>query len=272
MEFALLSIIASRQSSGISQPELIKLSGQDKRSVPKRTDVLQRKGYIEKRAIQMKAARTSLCTLRKFLKPDHHATEGPTAESTPTGTDAVTMIDFRSFTDKLFRILREYQIISRSDLKDVLGFNDRWRWKVLSRALRKFERIGVLKRVRALSQYAETQRKYHPCVMLVREPSERDIELFHDFSRNIYSNMEQSGDAEFDDDAEADDRGGEPSSTEKVHAVGREEDVEVSGRILPLWSPDRSIHNQLFEVVDRTGTTGCANSVSICAIVRICSD
>ncbi|KAL5335401.1 hypothetical protein BJX70DRAFT_410546 [Aspergillus crustosus] len=266
MEFVLLSIIASRQAKGISQPELIKLSGQDKRSVPKRTDVLQRKGYIEKRAIQMKAARTSLCTLRKFLQPENNATVASIAESSEAPADAVKMIDFKSFTDKLFQILREYQIISRSDLKDLLGFNDRWRWKILSRALRKFERIGVLKRVRALSQYAETQKKYHPCVMLVREPSERDIEMFHDFSRNIYSNMEQGGDAEFDDDVEADDRGGEPSSTEKVHAPGREEDVEFSGRILPLWSPDRIIHNQLFDVVDRTGTTGCANS----DVIRAC--
>ncbi|KAL4787956.1 hypothetical protein BJX76DRAFT_317401 [Aspergillus varians] len=259
MEFALLSIIASRKSSGIAQPELIKLSGQDKRSVPKRTDVLQKKGYIEKRAIQMKAARTSLCTLRKFLTPEHLSPETPTADISDAGPDAASIIDFKSFTNRLFEIMREHKIIARNDLKNLLGFADHWRWRILSRALRKFERIGVLKRVRALSQYAQTVKKYHPCVMLVREPSEKDIEAFYDFSKHMYSDIEQGGDAEFEDDAEAEDATGEPSAEGNIRAVEKEEDVEVSGRVLPLWSPDRSIHNQLFEMVDRTGTMGSTN-------------
>ncbi|KAL4912473.1 hypothetical protein BDW62DRAFT_19246 [Aspergillus aurantiobrunneus] len=254
MEFALLSVIASRKFSGIAQPDLIKLSCQDKRSVPKRTDILQKKGYIEKRAIQMKSSRTSLCTLRKFLTPETLASKLPAAD-----TSDADMIDFKLFTDKLFGVMREHKIIARNDLKNLLGFADQWRWRILSRALRKFERIGVLKRVRALSQYADTMKKYHPCVMLVREPSEKDIEMFHDFSKHIYSDMEQRGDAEFDDDAEAEDATAEPSGTEDIRTMEREGGVEVSGRVLPLWSPDRCLHNQLFEVVDRTGTRGSPN-------------
>ncbi|KAL3478672.1 hypothetical protein BJX99DRAFT_269105 [Aspergillus californicus] len=256
-EFVLLSIIASHKSSGVSQPELIRLSGQDKRSVPKRTDALQKKGYIEKRAIQVKAARTSLCTLRKFLNPDNL-----TAEKSAIGTSAAgpdTMIDFRWFTDTLFQIMREHKIIARTDLKELLGFSDRWRWRMLSRALRKFERIGVLKRVRAMSQYAKTMRKYHPCVMLLRDPSEKDVELFHDFSSQLYSEMGEDEDAEFEDDAEADDTTKEPSSTGNFGTVEGEKGVDMSGRILPLWSPDRNVHNQLFESVDRTGTDGATN-------------
>ncbi|KAL4807607.1 hypothetical protein BDV18DRAFT_158824 [Aspergillus unguis] len=262
MEFALLSIIASRKSAGMTQPELIRLSGQDKRSVPKRTDVLQQKGYIEKRAIQIKAARTSLCTLRQFLAPDAIAAE---ASAATAETDSSKIIDFKLFTNRLFEILREHKIIARNDLKDTLGFNDHWRWRVLSRALRKFERIGVLKRVRAMSQYANTMKKYHPCVMLVREPTDKDIEDFHDFSISIYSDMKQSEDAGFEDDAEAEDAG-EPSGTDHVKAVGSEGDVEVSGRVLPSWSPDRNIHNQLFEAIDRTGTMGSTNN----DVIRTC--
>ncbi|KAJ0419002.1 hypothetical protein BJY00DRAFT_172852 [Aspergillus carlsbadensis] len=263
MEFALLSIIASRGPSGITQPELIKLSGQDKRSVPKRTDVLHKKGYIAKRAIQIKAARTSLCTLRRFLGSEYLAVGNPANEA---GTDGVKMIDFGAFTDKLFGILREHKIISRTDLKESLGFSDHWRWKVLSRALRKFERIGVVKRVRALSQYANTMRKYHPCVMLVRDPTEKDIAMFHDFSIHMYSDIEQSGDVEFDDDAEADDSTREPSSSRNFGEVKAEQDVEMSGRAVPSWNPDRCIHNQLFDAIDRTGTAGCTNS----DVIRAC--
>ncbi|KAL3467798.1 hypothetical protein BJX64DRAFT_247486 [Aspergillus heterothallicus] len=263
MEFALLSIVASRGSSGITQPELIKLSGQDKRSVPKRTDVLAQKGYIEKRAVQIKAARTSLCTLRKFLNPDNLALKQQADNASANG---VKMIDFGAFTDRLFETLREHKIISRSDLKEALGFSDHWRWKVLSRALRKFERIGVVKRVRALSQYANTMRKYHPCVMLVRDPSEKDIAMFHDFSIHMYSDIEQSGDAEFEDDAEVEDSTRERSSVRNIGEVKSEPAVEMSGRVLPSWNPDRNIHNQLFNEIDRTGTAGSTNS----GVIRMC--
>lgn len=66
MEFALLSLIAAAGVDGITQPELTHTSGQDKRSVPHRTDELGRKGYIVKTFIQAGKMRTSLCVLKKF--------------------------------------------------------------------------------------------------------------------------------------------------------------------------------------------------------------
>ncbi|KAL4931986.1 putative TFIIIC transcription initiation factor complex subunits Tfc3 [Aspergillus undulatus] len=268
MEFQLLSIIASRKSSGIAQPELIKLSGQDKRSVPKRTDMLQKKGYIEKRAIQLKAVRTSLVTLRKFLTPEALAAEATATGPSGAAQNAATMIDFKQFTGRLFEVMREHKIISRNDLKATLEFNDRWHWKVLSRTLRKWERIGCVKRVRALSQYATTMKKYHPCIMLVREPTEKDMKTFLEFSRHMYFDMDQGENAEFEDDADAEESG-EPSATGDIQAMGKEEDVQASGRVLPIWSPDRCIHNQIFEVVDRTGTSGSTNSDVLKACVGV---
>lgn len=262
-EFALLSIIASRKHNGIAQTELVKVSGQDKRSVPKRTDVLQQKGYIEKRAIQVKSTRTSLCTLRKFLTPEHAPVDRETGQNS-NATKQENMIDFKEFLDQLFQILQEYQIISRNDLKQKLGFEDHWRWRILSRALRKFERIGVLKRVRALSQYADTLEKFHPCVMLIREPTERDFELFNEFSRGILSNLEQEDNLDIEDDMEQDGTSQSPLQPDSNGTVGlvKREAVEEAGRILPSWSPDRNIHNQIFETVDQTGTDGITNQVS----------
>ena len=66
-EFILLSIIARAGPDGISQPMLQRMSGQDKRSIPERTNRLQNKGYIDKRPIQDGKARTSLCTHKMFL-------------------------------------------------------------------------------------------------------------------------------------------------------------------------------------------------------------
>ncbi|KAA8648196.1 putative TFIIIC transcription initiation factor complex subunits Tfc3 [Aspergillus tanneri] len=258
-EFALLSIIASRKSAGIVQTELVKLSGQDKRSVPKRTDMLQQKGYIDKRAIQIKAARTSLCTLRRFRKTDNAPVAG-SSDQQPEGRQGVDVIDFKEFTDKLFQILRQYKIVSRNDLKNLLGFADHWRWRVLSRSVRKFERIGVLKRVKALSQYADTMNKYHPCVMLIREPTQRDFEMFNEFSLNLTTDLGQEDSVELDEDVEPNDAGRESSSLSGPQTmVKREEDVEEAGRMVPAWNPEQNIHNLIFDTVDRAGTSGITN-------------
>src|SRR5581483_3025594 len=68
-QFTILCIIAAAGENGITQPEVVRKSGQDKRSVPKRTDYLALHGYIEKRPVYVKAARTSLLVHKKFLKP-----------------------------------------------------------------------------------------------------------------------------------------------------------------------------------------------------------
>ena len=76
MEFILLSLIASHGAAGVTQPDLTTMSGQDKRSVPHRTDELCRKGYIEKRPVQAGKLRTSLCVHKKFVSDDHFLTSG----------------------------------------------------------------------------------------------------------------------------------------------------------------------------------------------------
>lgn len=255
-EFELLSIIASRKSKGIPQTELVRLSGQDKRSVPKRTDALQRKGYIEKRPVQVKAARTSLCTLCKFMKsPDLNPHNSNGQNGIPT-TDTV---DFKVFTTRIFEILKEHKgIVARNDLKRLLGFDDHWRWRILSRALRKLERIGVTKRVKAASQYE----KLHPCVMLLREPTEKDMEMFNEFKIESFS----SGDpGELDEDMELDDDQNFVG-VENEDVQSTEQRIVDVGRIVPAWNPDRNIHNQVFEIIDNAGDEGITNIV--CASVK----
>lgn len=259
-EWALLSIIASYKSKGIAQTELVKVSGQDKRSVPKRTDALAAKGYIEKRAIQVKAARTSLCTLRRYLRT---ATDIPNQEQPPSATQDNAMIDFDAFTNNLFEILKKFGIISRNDLKKTLGFNDHWRWRILSRALRKFERIGVLKRVSAQSQY----KRYHPCVMLLREPTEKDMEKFHEFTRIGMVRDDEA--AEMDEDMEAETTEKTTPVPDKDAVIAKtEENVVDAGRTVPCWTPDRNLSNQIFDVIDKAGTTGITNLVRTNTMVQ----
>lgn len=252
-EFLLLSIIASRKSEGIPQTELVRISGQDKRSVPKRTDALQKKGYIQKRPIQVKSSRTSLCTLSRFLG-------SPTEnENSQNQTSGGHMIDFETFNRDLFAILRDFGgIVARNDLKKMLGFEDHWRWRVLSRALRKFERIGVLKRVKATSQYE----KQHPCVMLLREPTAKDMEMFNEIG---HEDLGAAGDdqGELEEDMELGITSKETPGVENDTAKAHKQRVKVAGRTVPSWNPDRNVNNQIFEIIDNAGDKGMTNIVRV---------
>ncbi|KAK2753167.1 RNA polymerase III transcription initiation factor complex subunit [Arachnomyces sp. PD_36] len=263
-EFALLSIIASHKGNGITQPELVRVSGQDKRSVPKRTDALSEKGYIEKKRIQFKSARTSLCTLRKFVGTPTYldgSFQTPAERGKAKAHEEGDVIDFSVFLDNLFKWLKEYKLIGRNDLKEKLGMADGWRWRILSRALSKLERIGCVKRLRAQSQYK--LKTYHPSVMLIREPTERDLQLFHENSKGLltFSESGQTAGQELEDGAETNRKvrsKSSPLSGGKVRAP-RKENIQESGRIVPRWTPGRSLSNMIFDVVDKAGPQGMPN-------------
>lgn len=68
MEFTLLSFIGAAGPNGIPQTQLIAQSGQDKRSLPHRTDMLAERGYITKKSWRVKGCNTSLLTLKRYDK------------------------------------------------------------------------------------------------------------------------------------------------------------------------------------------------------------
>lgn len=66
LEFQCLTIIASHGPAGVLQPLVVAKSGQDKRSLPKRTDSLAAKGYITKEPCIGGGQKTSLLKLKRF--------------------------------------------------------------------------------------------------------------------------------------------------------------------------------------------------------------
>ena len=73
LDFICLSIIAAHGPNGIVQHDLVRISGQDKRSLPARTDRLHNDGYIEKRRVSVqlvnpsRVLHTSQCFLKRFI-------------------------------------------------------------------------------------------------------------------------------------------------------------------------------------------------------------
>ena len=72
-DFICLSIIAACGPKGILQHDLVRISGQDKRSLPARTDRLCDGGYVEKKRVSVqlfnprRLLHTSKCTLKRFV-------------------------------------------------------------------------------------------------------------------------------------------------------------------------------------------------------------
>lgn len=73
LDFICLSIIAACGPKGILQHDLTRISGQDKRSLPARTDRLRDNGYIEKTRVCVqlsnpkRSMHTSKCILKRFV-------------------------------------------------------------------------------------------------------------------------------------------------------------------------------------------------------------
>lgn len=130
-DFTCLAIIAAHGANGIIQPNLVKISGQDKRSVPARTQRLCDNGYIIKRPTQAEGSRTSLCILKRFAvesRPQEPALGlkwagpslgwvDPTAALTLHPCFRSGETDLSALSGAIFDILREIKIIAREDLK-----------------------------------------------------------------------------------------------------------------------------------------------------------
>lgn len=129
LEFACLCIIAAHGPKGIMQPGLVRISGQDKRSVPRRTQRLCDNGYIVKRPIQADGSRTSICILKRFVPESNFHEIGlkstdPTTEPVDQSSQALLKqcfhdgrADLYALSRIIFDILNENKLIAREDLK-----------------------------------------------------------------------------------------------------------------------------------------------------------
>jgi hypothetical protein len=255
MDFVLLSIIAGRREKGILQGDLTRLSGQDKRSVPSRTQRLADRGYIEKRSVKAKGNKTSLLIHRRY--------QGVNSTQERREVE-VGFVDFGDLLEKIFDVLRVERIMTHNDLKTRLNMDEPRRAKALSRSIRKLERIGVVKRVRAESALSKMLGTVHKCVKLIREPDlDRDLKLFHQDRKRIQ--VDRLGSV--DSDSEGEDEAGEEDADEEIQRSDGQlgsralREIEVD-RTLPDWTSDRQVNNIIYDVIHRSGLRGVTQWVS----------
>ena len=120
LDFQCLMAIASCRENGILQTDLIRVTGQDKRSVPPRTQRLYEHGYISKVSVTAKAARTSMLFLRRFAPKEGFQPTSSQTSFTNSHNPLFKYSKFKQIEDLLQRaldLIREHRIMIWNDLK-----------------------------------------------------------------------------------------------------------------------------------------------------------
>lgn len=281
LDFACLSIIAVHGPKGILQPDLVRISQQDKRSVPERTRRLHDGGYISKVPILINKSHTSKLILQRYVKePAHHSEVGGDVNSAgqilrPAQNSTENEIDFLALQRKIFDVLREFKLITCNELKEKLGIIGlRWPMRLLARNLRRLEFLGCIKQVRAYPVTDSTVPFLFRCVKYIRDPEGKEWEPMQ-FPSRKHSKQPHADDdgpnALSDDDQEYD-------AEEALYLAKRGGVQQLQGlteieRPVPQWSGDSTLSNLLFDLVHASGRAGMStmdlkNRSMGCFIIR----
>ncbi|MCJ1376915.1 hypothetical protein MMC17_000005 [Xylographa soralifera] len=266
LEFTCLSIIAASRENGILQPELVRVTGQDKRSVPWRTQKLCDRGYIVKKEVVASRARTSLCILKRFAvqssskdvtAKDQYLISHP--NSIKTGDKDYVDTKSRVVETRLratFDILKELKIILWDDLKMKLGI---WRIAPESRrfavTVRKLEMLKCVQRVRASD---EKYGALHRCIKLLREPTKEEYDMLCDTKHRMAEFMLEKQHDDSKDDLE-----NYSIDPPTQIAVGSDDTTLLNNDASPakvlMWTPDRLMVNILRDAVNYWGSKGMSS-------------
>ncbi|KIW03784.1 uncharacterized protein PV09_05087 [Verruconis gallopava] len=263
-EFRLLCLIAAAREKGIAQPTLVKLSKQDKKSVPGRTDNLSKAGYIRKTKILAEKHNTSLLVHRRFLPP-----EELDAESRPVFVNG--SLSFDNLLSVLKEKLKNGTEMRMEDFEAFVGCAARsWEKRALWRALERLDIIGVIQRYRK-DELGKNKRgnmrnfktKY---IKLLREPNDADYKRYtsltvkdrEDFRRRLEAqDAETQGEhAEYMDD---EDYAAYQPQANSTPQVGQEEAPIIH---IMHWDSDVAWTNTVYNAVASAGGKGLSSMAS----------
>ncbi|SPN98883.1 uncharacterized protein DNG_01923 [Cephalotrichum gorgonifer] len=254
-EWLALVGIASIMEKGILQGDLTRLVGQDKRSLPRRTDELARKGYIEKRPILARGCKTSKLWLKAFAPAapaQNEATETSAEDATPAFPSAALVtdlepvpwrdhwtgntIDYAMLGRTIMAVVKEFGVIRYQDLRVKLGVaGHRWQMKVVTRTCRFFIELGLLQYVTA----SLGNRIFRDCLKFKRDLTSEDLAVFISGGGSAFrfgNNHEPR----------------KPSSK-------RPEDDAIGAFPTERWNPDKPLTISTLQLILASGTKGITN-------------
>ncbi|GAB1742398.1 hypothetical protein NU219Hw_g7948t1 [Hortaea werneckii] len=286
LEFQCLSVIAAHGRTGVLQPDITRITGQQKQSVPKRTQNLADKGYVTKKSVLATGTKTSLLTLKKFdEKPSDVAIAPQNVVSSQKGPQSAfskdstgrLIIDYDKWFDASMALLQEQpnQLLAIQDLR--LAFNihkKKYETRCLMRCIRRLARQGCLRKLSAKATNDEghlINAKEVRCIQLTREPTASDKDIWkkvdkaerHRSSGLIDGELAMSSQLDGGDDAGGEDAGGESEIEMIENDQDEEEDVEDRGNLaqrqLPQWRADMPLPNLLYTIIEEAGADGISS-------------
>lgn len=242
MEFALLRTVGAARGDGILQGELGRLTKQDKRSVPKRTDALRDKGYVVKQPAYHRGHKTSQIILRRFALNQINSS---LAEQTPRLLDLARQI---------LTACKEYPFITQDDLAQLLSIATPSKRRLFDQVIKHLVRRECLKKVKTAFAPDSATADLRLTLQYLRTLEDADLEKKDDDLVDLNADL----DATIASLAEAD-VDSEEEIAELEEEAGSLEQQSTADSSRPSWNPDRSLPNVLYDFATVGGEHGITN-------------
>jgi B-block binding subunit of TFIIIC len=305
MEFHALCAIATAGEAGIAQPDLTRMTGQDKRSLPRRTEVLAKNGYIEKTPMFVKHHKTSLLRHKRYCKGGIDIRNAwSSARFLENRIFDNKSLSFNNFINWLCEQLKNDNVLTIDDMHMTLELTEDMKWerRAIWRSLERLEVAGIVARFRARSDLLLPSggTRYLNCVKLLKVPTEADLKVAHTLSmkdRKEYRRKLEAqkandvaerrkasvGDADHEatqndvgEEEGIENDGGEeieesiPVQDMSTNLPANEESEKQTDPVISLeWDPDALYPNLVQRVVKKAGTAGARMIVSFIAFAIV---
>ncbi|KAH0279793.1 hypothetical protein KCU91_g1492, partial [Aureobasidium melanogenum] len=295
LEFHCLQVIAAAGREGVLQPDVTRITGQDKRSVPKRTDSLATKGYITKEMCLGGGIKTSLLRLKKLVLEPTSTFYTIKAKAGKGEGSTRRMINYEQWFSEVMTTLKKHEgLIAYEDLRKEMGIHgSRWETRALHRCIKRLEKAGCVQRLRARLEGARPRQAKKqaegvtpafdhrfeidpeaPTENVDAEKTEHDpenvfwvrcIKLMREpvekdleaFTSTIKSGKVGKAAEDQESDAEADaDEDDDYVEIDAAALDGLGKMTELTRRVPPQWRPDMHHTQFFFQIIASAGTKG----------------
>ncbi|KAI1084169.1 hypothetical protein F5B20DRAFT_523915 [Whalleya microplaca] len=287
-EWKALVDIASTKRKGILQGDLVRLTGQDKRSLPTRTDALARKGYVTKQPVILRGCRSSKLWLTQFANhpEDDDSRDGLDFNKVDLSKETLTKdlepvpfcdiwngekLDYIAIAQCFNAVVKAWGVIRYCDVRAKLGVEERVpQMRALSKTSRWFTSIGAVTFVAA--KFVHTQRLFKDCVKFIREPTPEEWNVFRTTPKAQITVPSQRigkrGEASRARHRAAMNTNSTHRRAKTKHISYKEQttqssiraEAEAASAIASLWTPQKPITNTVFEIIKRAGSKGSSNA------------
>ncbi|KAI1335213.1 hypothetical protein F5Y15DRAFT_254328 [Xylariaceae sp. FL0016] len=279
-EWKALADIASVKEKGILQGDLVRLTGQDKRSLPTRTDALAKKGYIIKQPVLIRGCRSSKLWLAQFSAnaQEDADSEGLQFDQVDLSKEALTKdlepvpfcskwtgpkLDYLAIAQAFMAVVKAWGLIRYCDARAKMGVeNQVAQMRGLAKTSRWLTSIGAVTFVAA--RFQGNSKLFKDCVKYIRDPTPAEWVDFR--STPKASIMIASGRIGKRGDAsravqEAKGRKQVAKSHQKRPPVKKQLALDVFDDLPkpPIWTIQKPMANTVFDIIKRAGPEGTSN-------------